>query len=170
VTPSEGAIASSRPALTIERRYRTTLEEMWDLWTTQAGLEAWWGPAGFAVKVVELDLRPGGTLRYVMSATDLERVAFMRNAGMPIAVETKATFTQIEPPRRLAFACLADFVPDTAPYEVTTSVDFIAEGEYVRVLVTQQAMHDDEWTARALAGWASELDKLAELLGVATST
>jgi uncharacterized protein YndB with AHSA1/START domain len=149
----------------IERRYRTTLDEMWDLWTTPSGVEAWWGPAGFTVTVAELDPKPGGTFRYTMAASDEERIAFMLDAGMPVTVETSATFTAVERPHRLAFATLVNFAAETAPYEVETVVDLVEEGDYVRLVLTLQAMHDPEWTARAKAGWESQLDKLAGLFG-----
>jgi|GEM_PF-5769742 len=32
-------------SLTIARTYAGTLAEIWDLWTTRAGFESWWGPS-----------------------------------------------------------------------------------------------------------------------------
>ena len=49
--------------VTVERTYQARLGELWDLWTTKEGIESWWGPGGFTVKVRKLDLRPGGELR-----------------------------------------------------------------------------------------------------------
>jgi hypothetical protein len=34
----------------------------------------------------------------------------------------------------------------------------------VRMTLTLEAMHNDEWTNRAVAGWQNELDKLDRLL------
>ncbi len=34
----------------------------------------------------------------------------------------------------------------------------------VRMVLTFDAMHADEWTQRAVMGWESELDKLATVL------
>ena len=36
--------------------------------TTKDGIESWWGPGGFTVKVRKLDLRSGGELHYAMIA------------------------------------------------------------------------------------------------------
>ena len=44
----------------LERTYRASLRDVWELWTTKTGFESWWGPGGFAVTVKELSLRPGG--------------------------------------------------------------------------------------------------------------
>ena len=30
--------------ITIERTYRASVEDVWDLWTTKEGIESWWGP------------------------------------------------------------------------------------------------------------------------------
>ena len=34
-----------------------TVEDVWALWTTEPGIESWWGPDGFDVTVGHLDLR-----------------------------------------------------------------------------------------------------------------
>src|SRR5205823_13949104 len=48
-----------RPKLTVERTFRASIDEVWELWTTKDGIESWWGPDGFSVAVRDLDLRPG---------------------------------------------------------------------------------------------------------------
>ena len=53
----------------IERTFQASLEEVWEMWTTREGIESWWGPDGFSVKVRTLELRPGGRLDYAMIAT-----------------------------------------------------------------------------------------------------
>ena len=40
-----------------------------------------------------------------------------------------------------------------------------ATGDGVHLTVTLDAMHDDVWTARSVAGWESQLEKLEKLLG-----
>jgi uncharacterized protein YndB with AHSA1/START domain len=49
--------------ITMERTYKASVEDLWDLWTPKDGIESWWGPDGFTTKVLELDLRSGGQLR-----------------------------------------------------------------------------------------------------------
>jgi hypothetical protein len=65
----------------IERTYRAQIEDVWDLWTTKAGFESWWGPQGFRVEVQTLDARVGGTLHYVMIADSPEMIAAMKQMG-----------------------------------------------------------------------------------------
>ena len=155
---------TARRRLTIERNYQASLDEVWALWTTKAGIEAWWGPVGFSVTVRDMDLRPGGSLLYVMTATAPEQVAFMKQAGMPLSTEAKVSYTTVEPPRRLAYTTLTDFVPGVAPYEVETVVELDEAGGEVRIMLTFDAMHDEVWTERARAGHESQLGKLDAII------
>lgn len=131
---------------------------------TTAGIESWWGPEGFDVTVLSLDLRPGGELVYLMTATGPEQAAFMERAGMPLSTETKVTYTEVEPPARLAYKTLADFVPGVNPYEVGTVVELQPTAGGVKLIITFDAMHDDIWTERARAGHEGQLRKLDDML------
>lgn len=155
---------TKQPRITLERTFEATLQDVWDLWTTKDGIESWWGPEGFTVTVQELDLRPGGELRYTMTAAAPEMVAFMKQANMPVAQPCTVRYTEIEPRRRLAYVNLVDFVPGVAAYDVATVVELHAEGGKVRMVLSLDPMHDTEWTKRATAGWESELGKLARVI------
>jgi uncharacterized protein YndB with AHSA1/START domain len=150
--------------LRLERSYPATPERVWELWTTPAGIEQWWAPDGFEAKVETLDLVPGGELRHSLTATGPEQVAFMENAGMPLTTHAVKRFTEVEPPRRLAYVSEIDFVPGVEPYEHLTGVDLSPDPEGVRVVMTVEPMHDEEWTERLVAGRGMELDNLARLL------
>ena len=153
-----------RKRITLERVYRADVRDVWELWTTKAGIESWWGPGGFAVTVRKLDLRPGGELLYAMTAVGAPQVEFMKKAGMPVTQECRITFTEVVPRRRLAYIHLADFIPGVDPYDVATMVELYETAQGVRMLLTFDAMHDEEWTKRATMGWESELGKLAAVL------
>jgi uncharacterized protein YndB with AHSA1/START domain len=148
----------------IERVYRATAEEVWELWTTREGIESWWAPDGFTVEVEQLDLDQGGELVYTMTATAPEQIEFMRNAGMPLTTRSRKRFTELARPRRLAYSSLVDFVPDAAPYEFLTVVELDPSESGVTVAMTVEPMHDDVWTERLLAGRANELDNLARVV------
>ena len=148
----------------LQRTYAATPEEVWELWTTAAGIETWWAPDGFEVTVDTLELRPGGELVYTMTATGPEQIEFMRNAGMPLSTQSRKTFTEIDAPRRLAYDSLVDFVPGVEPYTFSTTVDIEETDSGSTVTMTVEAMHDEEWTQRLLAGRANELDNLARLV------
>jgi uncharacterized protein YndB with AHSA1/START domain len=149
---------------TLERIYPATPAQIWERWTTPAGIESWWAPDGFAVEVRALDLRPGGELVYAMTATAPEQVEFMNTAGLPLTTVSRKTFTELAEPARIAYTSLIDFVPDVEPYEHRTVVDLEATPEGTRVTMVADALHDDVWTERLLAGRAMELDHLAVVL------
>jgi uncharacterized protein YndB with AHSA1/START domain len=153
-----------RRRIALERVYDADVQDVWDLWTTKEGIESWWGPGGFTVTVRKLDLRPGGELLYAMTAIDPPQIEFMKKAGMPLTQELHVTYTEIVPLRRLAFVTLADFIPGVEPYDVATVVELHRVAEGVRMIVSFEAMHSDEWTERAVMGWNMELGKLEALL------
>jgi uncharacterized protein YndB with AHSA1/START domain len=157
-------MTSERKRITMERVYQADVRDVWDLWTTKEGIESWWGPGGFSVKVRKLDLRAGGELLYAMTAIDPPQVEFMKKAGMPLTTEARITFTEIVPLTRLAYVHLADFIPGVEPYDVATVVELYKTSGGVRMVLTFDAMHDDVWTQRATMGWESEIGKLAAVL------
>jgi uncharacterized protein YndB with AHSA1/START domain len=155
---------TSRPKLTLERTFRASIEEVWELWTTREGIESWWGPEGFSVAVSDLDLRPGGELVYEMTATGPDQIEYMTQAGMPVLTVQRLTFEEIDPPRRLVYKDLADFIPGVEPYQVETVIELSEVEDGVRMVMTFDAMHDEHWTRMATMGRESELEKLAHVL------
>jgi uncharacterized protein YndB with AHSA1/START domain len=159
---SPPSLDAPRRRIKIERSYVVTIDDVWDLWTTKEGIESWWGPDGFAVKVRTLDLRAGGELQYAMTAP--AQVAFMKNAGMPLTTEVRITYADVVAQRRLEYTQLADFIPGVEPYKLVTTVELYPDAQSVRMVLTFDAMHDEQWTQRAVMGRESELGKLAKLL------
>jgi uncharacterized protein YndB with AHSA1/START domain len=154
----------ARRRVTIERSFKAPIDEVWELWTTKDGIESWWGPPGFEVKVRALDVRRGGELLYAMTAVAPDQIDFLKKAGMPLTTESLVTYTEVVPRQRLAFTQMADFIPNVKPYAVAMTVDFDTQQEGVRLVLTLDAMHDEYWTNMMVMGWESELGKLADLL------
>ncbi|ACU69345.1 Activator of Hsp90 ATPase 1 family protein [Catenulispora acidiphila DSM 44928] len=150
----------------IERTYPAAPEKIWELWTTAAGIESWWAPEGFDVHVETLELKPGGALVYTMTAVGPDQVAFMEQVGLPLSTTSTKAFTEVEPVRRLAYTSLADFIPGVEPYDFLTEVELrpTADGG-THVVMTADAMHDEEWTGRLSAGRTNEMDNLGKVVG-----
>ena len=123
-----------------------------------------WLPGSAPLKQIDVTLWPGGELLYAMTADGPEQVEFMKRAGMPLATQTRGTYDEIVKHRRLAFRQLADFVPGVAPYDVATLVELHPTAQGVRMVLTFDAMHDEQWTKMAEMGWRSELDKMERAL------
>jgi uncharacterized protein YndB with AHSA1/START domain len=155
---------TDRPKLTLERTFAAHIDEVWELWTTKEGIESWWGPEGFSVAVRDLNLRPGGSLAYTMAAIAPEMIEYMKKAGMPVSNQHSLRFTEVDPPRRLAYLEKVDFIPDVEAYEVETVVDLSEVPGGVRMVLTFESMHDDRWTQLAVMGREAELRRLADVL------
>jgi uncharacterized protein YndB with AHSA1/START domain len=162
---------AKRGKVVIERSYRASVEDMWDLWTTKDGFESWWGPQGFRAEVSEIDARIGGVLHYEMIADTPEMVAAMKRMGRPASHPTHARFTELRPRERLVITNVIDFIPDVASYESKIAVDFSVTGNHVRMVVTLDPMHSDEVTRMQEQGFTSQLTKLdARFASTATGT
>ena len=159
---AESASGGGGRRITLERHYRASVEQIWELWTTRRGIESWWGPDGFTVQVHRLDVRAGGELLYTMTATGPQQVEFLEQAGMPLATEARLTYTEVEPLRRLGYTSQTDFIPSVEPYTVATAVSFDAapDGGGVHMILTFDAFHDEVWTERATLGHEGELARL----------
>ena len=58
------------PDLVVSRQLRAPRELVWRVWTDPAHIVRWWGPNRFTCPHAEIDLRPGGALRFDMRAPD----------------------------------------------------------------------------------------------------
>ena len=156
-----------RPPLALRRSLDISPERVWELWTTPAGIGAWWARDGFRTTVDALDLRPGGALDYTMTATGPEQIAFMEQAGMPLSTTSHKEFTEVVEPTRLAYVSRIDVVPGLAPYDHLTVVTLERTATGTDVVMECAPMHDEEWTERIVAGRTNELDNLERLTGAA---
>jgi uncharacterized protein YndB with AHSA1/START domain len=151
--------------IVVERTYRATLEEVWDLWTTKEGFESWWGPQGFRADVHELVAVQGGALRYDMVADTPEMVAEMMRMGQTKSHAVKATFAELRPRERLVIRSVIDFLPGVEPYENDIDVDLAAVDGGVRMKVTIGGMHSEEFGRMQEQGFGSQLTKLDARFG-----
>lgn len=150
----------ARAGVVVERTFRASLEEVWDLWTTKAGFESWWGPEGFRADVHVLEAREGGLLKYDMVADAPEMIAAMEAAGEPTSHPTNSRFSVFRPRERLVITNTIDFLPGVAPYDADITVELFAAGGEVRMVVTLAPLHSDEFSNMQLEGFTSQLRKL----------
>ena len=83
---------------------------------------------------------------------------------MPLTTEQRVKFDSVVPRQRLAYTSLADFIPGVEPYDVATLVELHPKGQSVRMVLTIDVMHDEQWTKMAAMGWESQLGKLAKVI------
>ena len=82
--------------LVMERTFDAPRELVWKAFTDPELVPRWWGPHGTTTRVVEMDVRPGGTWRYVSHAADREDVAFF------------GEYLEIDPPAQFRWTFLFD--------------------------------------------------------------
>lgn len=151
---------AKRPSFVIERTYRASIEELWALWTTKEGFESWWGPEGCRSEVHTVEPHVGGMLYYHMIAVDPVHVAEMKRMGLETSQAVRARFTEFQPNERLTVTHVMDFVPGVKPYESTIAVAFFPASGGVRMVVTVEAMHDEEYTRKSISSFINQLRKL----------
>lgn len=145
----------------LHRSYGAAADLVWEMLSTPSGLEEWMIPDGFDSRVTQMELRPGGRLRYVLTASAPEQVAFVQDLGLALSSEFQRTYTEVSAPSRLAYLSVIDFIPGEQPYEHLTVVEIEPTGNRTTLVMTLDPLHDKTWTERYREHRDGELDKLA---------
>ena len=100
--------------LVLSRTFDAPRELVYRAWTEAERLAKWWGPAGFAIEVAKLELRPGGLFHYSMTLPDGHQMW------------GKFVYLEIKAPERITFInCFSD--PEgnitRAPFSATWPLD-----------------------------------------------
>ena len=94
-----------------------------------------------------------------MAATP-QMVAAKKQMRQAASHEVRGRFAVIEPYKRLALAQMVDFWPGVKPYETTMLVELTRLGDRVRMVVTLDRMHSEEFSQMQREGFTSQLGKL----------
>jgi len=89
----------------------------------------------------------------------------MKQMGQPTSHQTRGRFVELRPHERLAITHVIDFLPGVKPYESTMVVEFFPSSESVRMVVTLDPMHNEEFTRMSTMGFTSQLTKLDKRFG-----
>jgi uncharacterized protein YndB with AHSA1/START domain len=138
--------------ITITRVFDAPREAVWKAWTEPEELAQWWGPPGWSTPLegITMDVRPGGTFRLTGVSED--------GTEMP----QEGVYREVVEPERLVLEEPAEGNWHDGAVSVVTLTD-LGDGrtEMVSHLTIQTT---DEMRARAEAGMAGSLDRLADLL------
>lgn len=143
----------------LERVYDAPIEDIWALWTTKEGLEAWFAPEGMRFEVSVLDLRVGGAFNHVMTAVGAEQVAYMAKVKRSPTARVSGRFVDIVRHWRLRIRFDIDFVPGVESYPYDMMVELHPEGGRVRMVLTADRHPDPEMTRGAILGLTSQLQR-----------
>jgi uncharacterized protein YndB with AHSA1/START domain len=156
----------------INRSFQVPLEKMFELWTNPDHLSRWVPPAGFTMKYIKADVRPGGESFYSMT-----------DASGKMTLYGKARYLEIAQPHRIVYTqqfCEADGkvarhpMSPTWPETMLTTVVLTAEGpDQTRVTLTWEPYENPtpveiETFVKArtgmTGGWTGSFDKLEDYL------
>jgi uncharacterized protein YndB with AHSA1/START domain len=116
----------------------------------------WWGPRGFTIPSVEIDLRVGGGYRIAMQPPEGDLFYL------------SGEFREIDPPARLAYTFRwEDPDPDDRETVVTLSIGDL--GESTELVLDQGTFATEPRRALHDEGWTDTLDRLESLLSSGAS-
>lgn len=152
----EGA---ARPqGFTIERTFKAKPEKVWHMWTTKAGIEAWWVPSaramGYDMRVLAMDVRVGGKYAFEMKNAEHTLV----NQGV---------YVEVKPHTRLAYVWHFDIFlgPDEKAYDVPITIELQAVPGGTKMTFIQGPLATAEHTEGSRQGVLQNLGHLAKALG-----
>ena len=119
--PGNLADAADRE-IAMTRVFDAPRELVWKAWTDPAHVTRWWGPRGFTTTTHKMDVRPGGTWRFVMHGPD----------GRDY--QNLITYLEVVEPARLTYKHGGDMDCEPVNFQVTVTFDEDgAAGERTRI-------------------------------------
>lgn len=94
-------------SLIVERVYNMPQQLVWDAWTKPEHVSLWWGYRGVPLYVCNVDLRQGGSYRYVQKEEDGTEYPFIGN------------YLEVDTPNRLVYTQIFDVEPFNEHESVT---------------------------------------------------
>jgi len=139
--------------LRIMRTFQASAEAVFDAWTSEEVLRRWWHTEhDWETSEAEVDLRVGGALRVVM-----------RDPKKDVEHGGGGTYTEIEPPTRLAFT----WVWDGDIRRTLIELDFEETDAITTVTFTHSRLWDEEAVRSHEDGWRKLFDRLERTLEAA---
>lgn len=144
--------------LTISRVIKAPRPVIWNAWTDRASFEQWWVPAPAKCKVLEMDLRPGGSL-----------VTQISENGGAFIPHMKACFLAVDSLERIVFsdALVGGWRPAEQPFmtAIITLRDHPMGTEYVaHAMHRNSADRNRHEELGFYDGWGTVTEQLANLV------
>jgi uncharacterized protein YndB with AHSA1/START domain len=125
-------------------------ERIFSALTDSAELARWWGPTGYTMTEIDLDLRVGGGYRFTMQPP----------GGDPFHLAGE--FLEIEPPRRVVYTFRYE-EPDPDDRETVVALSLEEVGDGTHVSLSQGDFATEARIELHRGGWRDSLEKLCEL-------
>ncbi|HUI68977.1 MAG TPA: SRPBCC family protein [Spirochaetia bacterium] len=143
---------ASEPIIMTRRFIRASADMVFKAWTTPEYLKQWLGPRELVMVRCEIDLRVGGTYRFVHRAPDGQEYAF------------RGKYLEIEAPHRMVCTSVFEMMPQFEAIETLT-----LEEKDGRTLITTHTRHgsiearDAHLSGGMEAGMTDGYERLEEL-------
>lgn len=143
--------------LRFTRTFDAPRELVYRAWTDPGQVKHWYGPKGFEVVFVEMDVRVGGKWRKCMRSPD--GTDYWRHG----------VYREIVQSARLAFTYVSDDLLGIRGHETLVTIDFAQRGKRT-VMSFRQAVFDSVATRDShRGGWGQAIDRLAAWVEQGTS-
>ena len=140
----------SDTTLRMERTFQAPAAAVFEAWTSEEVMRRWWhAERDWETSAAEVDLRVGGAVRVVM-----------RDPDEDVEYGGGGTYTEIEPPTRLAFT----WIWDGETRQTLIELDFQEIDGVTTVRFTHSGLRDEESVRSHEGGWGRAMDNLQRTL------
>ncbi|BBM03528.1 SRPBCC domain-containing protein [Microbulbifer sp. GL-2] len=138
---------------------RATPSEVFDAWVIPSMVEAWWGPDGFTMRVLNLTAKAGGEFAFEMTAP---------NGNSCIM---SGVYRSVDRPKRLVFEvyehCNLDLPHGTKPQRNSSLVEVVFRGSELGTVVSlTHTLLNTDYEKLAAVSWAQSLRRMEGMLSV----
>ena len=143
------ATVTTKPSLTIKRRFNAPPAKVFAAWTDPEKVKRWMGPGEIKALRVESDPRQGGRYRWVMKSPDGEEH------------DVSGIYREVIPNEKLVFTWAWKSTPER---ESLVTLTFKADGDGTIMTLQHEQFFDEEARDRHQGGWTSAMEKLDRYL------
>ena len=140
--------------IVMERTFKASPARVFETITDPKSIPNWWGPKRFETIVDKLDVREGGTWRYINRDAEGKEYAF------------HGVFREVDPPRRLSYTFNYEGIP--GDHETVETAKFAKVGNKTKMTATVQykSLEDLDGTVNTdmESGAIETWERLAELV------
>ena len=115
---------------------------VWQAWTDPKHVPQWWGPRGWSLSACEIDLRPGGSYRYVMRSPNGADHP-MKGAYREVVPTSRIVYTdQFDEPGMPPMESVITMVLEERSGKTTLTATAVYESKQVRDAILKMGVED----------------------------
>jgi uncharacterized protein YndB with AHSA1/START domain len=143
------ATVTTKPSLTIKRRFNAPPEKVFAAWTDPQKVKGWMGPGEVKVLSAECDARAGGRYHWLMKTPAGEEH------------DVSGVYREVVPNEKLAFTWAWKSTPER---ESLVTLTFKHDGTGTLMTLTHEQFFDEAARDSHQGGWNGAFDKLEKYL------